>query len=71
MAADVREVAAGLEEPKAVTRGHRSAHVKAVVLGTILAAAVLAYGWTRQAGRPVPAPLSVPGAAAPIPGDGS
>lgn len=70
MAADAREVAARRGKWEAVTGGHRSAHVKVVVLGMILAAAVVVYGWTRQAGRPVPAPLSVPGAVAPIPGDG-
>ena len=41
-----------------MTSGHRSAHVKVVVLSTVLAAAALAYGWTRHSGRPVPEPLS-------------
>ena len=48
-----------------MTSGHRSAHVKAVVLGAVLAAAALAYGWTRRAARPVPEPLSVSRAGAP------
>ena len=65
MAADAREVATRREGRGAVTSGHRSAHVKAVVLGTILAAAALAYGWTRHAARPVPEPLSVSRAGAP------
>ena len=41
--------------------GHRSAHVKAVVLSTVLAAGALAYGWASRAGRPVPEPLFVAG----------
>ncbi len=48
-----------------MTSGHRSAHVKVVVLGVVLAAAALAYGWTRHAGRPVPEALSVSRAGAP------
>lgn len=48
-----------------MTSGHRSAHVKVVVVGMVLAAAALVYGWTRQAARPVPEPLSVSRAGAP------
>lgn len=67
-------MAARREERGAVRSGHRSAHVKVVVLGALLAAGALAYGWAVRAGRPVPEPFSVPAAdfgrdPAPIPDD--
>ena len=42
-----------------MTSGHRAAHVKAVVAAAILTAALLAYGWTARAARPVPQPLAI------------
>ena len=41
-----------------MTFGHRTAHLKAVFAGAVLAGGVLFLGWTARAARPVPQPLS-------------
>ena len=47
-----------------MTRGHRSAHVKAVLAAAVLAGLFLVYGWMVREARPVPEPLAVDGLAA-------
>lgn len=59
-----------------MTGSHRSAHLKAVVVSAVLAAAALAHGWTARTARPRPEPLSVPAtdpppAHVPAPEDGT
>ena len=41
--------------------GHRSAHVRVVIVSAILAACVLIFGWIARSRRPVPEPLATAG----------